>query len=132
MLCLLYPVVRVEGGDRLPLVLLVGVPLFAWAFVAWERRTARRGHPPLLDLALLRSLPGYLNGLAVGALYFTGFTGVLLVTSLYLQEGLGLLAARGRAADDAVRASARRSAHRWPAGSSPTSAAGSPSPRSRR
>ena len=90
VLCLLYPVVRVEGGDRLPLLLLVGVPLFGWGFLAWERRTARRGHPPLLDLALLRSLPGYLNGLAVGALYFTGFTGVLLVTSLYLQEGLGL------------------------------------------
>ena len=90
VLCLLYPVVRVEGGDRLPLLLLVGVPLFGWGFVAWERRTARRGHPPLLDLGLLRSLPGYVNGLAVGALYFTGFTGVLLVTSLYLQEGLGM------------------------------------------
>ncbi|WP_028644022.1 MFS transporter [Nocardioides sp. URHA0020] len=90
VLCLLYPVVRVEGGDRLPLVLLVGVPLFGWGFVAWERRTAAHGHPPLLDLALLRALPGYINGLAVGALYFTGFTGVLLVTSLYLQEGLGM------------------------------------------
>jgi len=90
VLCLLYPIVRVEGGDRLPLLLLVGVPLFGWGFVAWERRTARHGHPPLLDLALLRSLPGYVNGLAVGALYFTGFTGVLLVTSLYLQEGLGM------------------------------------------
>lgn len=90
VLCLLYPVVRLEGGDRLPLVLLAGAPLLGWAFVAWERRTSRRGRPPLLDLALLRSLPGYVNGLAVGALYFTGFTGVLLVTSLYLQEGLGL------------------------------------------
>ena len=90
VLCLLYPVVRLEGGEHLPLVLLVGAPFFAWAFVAWERRTARRGHPPLLDLALLRALPGYVNGLAVGALYFTGFTGVLLVTSLYLQEGMGL------------------------------------------
>ncbi|KQW48004.1 MFS transporter [Nocardioides sp. Root1257] len=89
VLCLLYPVVRVEGGARLPLLLLAGVPVFGWAFVAWERRTARRGHPPLLDLRLLRSLPGYVNGLAVGALYFTGFTGVLLVTSLYLQDGLG-------------------------------------------
>lgn len=90
VLCLLYPIVRVEGGDRLPLLLLVGVPLFGWGFVAWERRTARHGHPPLLDLALLRGLPGYVSGLAVGALYFTGFTGVLLVTSLYLQEGLGM------------------------------------------
>ncbi len=89
VLCLLYPVVSVEGGARLPLLLLVGVPFFAWAFVRWERRTAQRGHPPLLDLALLRGLPGYVNGLGVGALYFTGFTGLLLVISIYLQEGLG-------------------------------------------
>ncbi|MBZ5738332.1 MFS transporter [Nocardioides mangrovi] len=92
VLCLLYPVVRLEGGDRLPLVMLPGVLLFGWAFVVWERRTARHGHPPLLDVALLRGLPGYLNGLGVGALYFTGFTGVLLVTSLYLQEGRGFTA----------------------------------------
>ncbi|VXC31119.1 MFS transporter [Nocardioides sp. AX2bis] len=88
VICLLYPVVRLESGARLPLVLLLGVPLFGWAFAAWERRTARRGHPPLLDLALLRTLPGYLNGLAVGALYFTGFTGLLLVLSVWLQDGL--------------------------------------------
>jgi EmrB/QacA subfamily drug resistance transporter len=89
VLCLLYPIVRIEAGDRLPLVLLAGVPLFAWAFARWERRTAARGRPPLLDLALLRPLPGYVDGLAVGALYFTGFTGLLLVVSIYLQEGLG-------------------------------------------
>ena len=89
VLCLLYPVVSIESGARLPLVLLVGVPLFAWAFIHWERRTAARGHPPLLDIGLLRRLPGYLNGLVVGALYFTGFTGLLLVVSIYLQEGLG-------------------------------------------
>lgn len=89
VLCLLYPVVSIEGGARLPLVLLAGVPLFAWAFARWERRTARRGHAPLLDTALLRRLPGYLNGLLVAALYFTGFTGLLLVCSIYLQDGRG-------------------------------------------
>jgi EmrB/QacA subfamily drug resistance transporter len=88
VLCLLYPVVSVESGARLPLALLAGVPLFAWAFVRWERRTSERGHPPLLDISLLRRLPGYLNGLLVGTLYFTGFTGLLLVLSIYLQEGL--------------------------------------------
>ena len=51
---------------------------------------ARRGHPPLLDVALLRELPGYGNGLAVGALYFTGFTGIFLVLSVFLQEALDL------------------------------------------
>lgn len=86
--CLLYPVVSIEGGQRLPLVLLAGVPLAAWGFVRWERRTSRRGHPPLLDLGLLRRVPGYVDGLAVGTLYFMGFTGLLLVLSLYLQDAL--------------------------------------------
>ena len=89
VLCLLYPVVRIESGALLPLLLVAGVPLFAWAFVRWERRTARRGREPLLDIALLRRLPGYLNGLLVATLYFTGFTGLLLVFSIYLQDGLG-------------------------------------------
>ena len=86
--CLLFPIVRFEGGDRSALALLAGVPLFAWAFAWWERRTAARGHPPLLDVKLLRALPGYLNGLLVGTLYFTGFTGLLLVLSIHLQEAL--------------------------------------------
>jgi len=59
------------------------------AFVRWELRVADRGGPPLLDVRLLRTLPGYLDGLAVGTLYFTGFTGLVLVISVYLQEGLG-------------------------------------------
>jgi EmrB/QacA subfamily drug resistance transporter len=90
VMCLLYPVVSVESGQRWPLLLLVGVPALACAFVAWERRLARLERPPLLDLALLRRLPGYLNGLTVGTLYFIGFTGLLLVLSVHLQTALGL------------------------------------------
>ena len=44
---------------------------------------------PLLDVSLLRGLPGYANGLLVGTLYFTGFTGIFLVLSVHLQEGVG-------------------------------------------
>ena len=45
---------------------------------------------PLLDLRLLRGLPGYVNGLTVGTLYFTGFTGgCSSFISVYLQEGPG-------------------------------------------
>ena len=43
---------------------------------------------PLLDLALLRGTPGYTSGVLIGALYFTGFTGVLLVISIFLQTGV--------------------------------------------
>jgi EmrB/QacA subfamily drug resistance transporter len=89
VLCLLYPVVSVEGGHRWPLLVLIGVPVFAWAFVVWERRVAASDRPPLLDLRLLRGLPGYSNGLLVGSTYFAGYTGILLVLSVYLQDGLG-------------------------------------------
>ncbi|MFC5041455.1 MFS transporter [Ornithinimicrobium kibberense] len=89
VLCLLLPVVALESGATGLLWLLVGVPVAGWAFVAWERRLTRTGGAPLLDIALLRQTPGYGNGIVVGALYFTGFTGVFLVLSVYLQDGLG-------------------------------------------
>ena len=92
VLAVLYPLVSVESGARLPLLLLLGVLPLAWGFVRWERRTVERGHPPLLDVSLLRRIPGYADGLAVGTLYFTGFTGIFLVLSVHLQEGEGLTA----------------------------------------
>lgn len=92
VLCLLYPLVSLESGARWPLVLLVGVPLFGVAFALWEHRVKRRGLAPLLDVELLRSVPGYSGGLVVGTLYFTGFTGVFLTASVWLQEGRGLSA----------------------------------------
>lgn len=89
VLAVLYPLVSLEGGAGLPLVLLAAFPPLAWAFVRWERRTVRMDRPPLLDVSLLRGLPGYANGLLVGTLYFTGFTGIFLVLSVHLQEGEG-------------------------------------------
>jgi predicted MFS family arabinose efflux permease len=87
---LLYPVVSIERGARWPLALLPLVPLCGWAFLRWELQVAARGRPPLLDIGLLRRLPSYSNGLAVGALYYTGYTGLLLVVSVYLQDALHL------------------------------------------
>ena len=48
----------------------------------------REGGAPLLDLGLLRGTPGYASGILIGSLYFTGFTGIFLVLSVFLQEGL--------------------------------------------
>ncbi|HEX5089510.1 MAG TPA: MFS transporter [Nocardioides sp.] len=87
VLTLLFPVVQVERGAYLPLLLLVLVPVLAFGFARWELRVKERGRPPLLDIELLRTLPGYVSGLVIGTLYFTGFTGLVLVTSIYLQEG---------------------------------------------
>ena len=90
VLSILFPLISLEGGVGLPLVALLAFPPLAWAFVRWEVRIVRLGRPPLLDVSLLRGLPGYANGLLVGTLYFTGFTGIFLVLSVHLQEGVGL------------------------------------------
>lgn len=89
VLSVLFPLISLEGGAGLPLLVLLAFPPLAWAFVRWEVRTVRLGRPPLLDVSLLRGLPGYANGLLVGTLYFTGFTGIFLVLSVHLQEGEG-------------------------------------------
>ncbi|NPD04035.1 MFS transporter [Nocardioides sp. zg-1308] len=89
VLSVLYPLISLEAGAGLPLLLLLAFPPLAWAFVRWEVRTVRLERPPLLDVSLLRGLPGYANGLLVGTLYFTGFTGIFLVLSVHLQDGEG-------------------------------------------
>ncbi len=88
VLCMLYPV-SAQGGNRWLLLILLGVPVFGWLFVRWERRVRRANRPPLLDLTLLHGLPGYTNGLLVGSTYFVAYTGIILVLSVYVQDGLG-------------------------------------------
>ncbi|MGN6578055.1 MAG: MFS transporter [Nocardioides sp.] len=89
VLCVLLPLVAVMDGPSPVLGLLALAPVLFWAFVRWERRVVARGGAPLLDVALLSRAPGYRSGIALGTLYFTGFTGVFLVLSVYLQDGLG-------------------------------------------
>ncbi len=89
VLCVLLPLVAVMSGPSPVLALLLGAPVLLVAFNRWERRLVARGSAPLLDVALLGRAPGYASGIAVGTLYFTGFTGVFLVLSVHLQEALG-------------------------------------------
>jgi EmrB/QacA subfamily drug resistance transporter len=89
VLSLLLPVVDASDGglnrlwplSGLAVVLLGG---FAW----WEARTVRRGGQPLLDPQLVRTA-GYAPGLAIGLVYFIGYTGIWLVLALFFQDGLG-------------------------------------------
>jgi len=89
VLCLLLPVVDATDGGLTRLWPLLGLAVgllagFAW----WEARTDRRGRQPLLDPKLART-SGYVPGLAIGLVYFVGFTGIWLVMALFLQDGLG-------------------------------------------
>ncbi|RAY11188.1 MFS transporter [Actinomadura craniellae] len=68
--------------------LLVPVALaFLALFVLWELHHARRAEP-LVDLNLYR-FRSYSLGVAIAVLYFSGFTSIFFVFTLYLQIGLG-------------------------------------------
>lgn len=76
------------GSDRAWWVIAVGVALVA-VLVWWERRVKARGGLPLIPGNLLR-VPSFTFGVGVSTLYFLGFTGIWLASTLWLQSGLGL------------------------------------------
>ena len=85
VLSLLLPLVDATDGGVTRLWPLFGLAVVLLAgFVWWEARTAGRGRVPLLA-----HTPGYVPGLAIGSLYFLGFTGIWLVLALSFQDGLG-------------------------------------------
>ncbi|WP_129336382.1 MFS transporter [Cellulomonas endophytica] len=83
----LWPLVseRWEGVD---VVLLVGGLLLLGVFALWERRVDARGRTPMVRLSLFRR-PGYASGALLALLYFSGFTGIFFVLTLFFQNGLG-------------------------------------------
>ncbi|NQX26854.1 MFS transporter [Microbacteriaceae bacterium VKM Ac-2854] len=68
---------------------LLGALLGGFAFVRWERRYAARGHTPVIDFALFRT-SSYRNGILVATSYFAAVPAIFLLTTLFLQQGLGL------------------------------------------
>ena len=69
--------------------LLVAFALFVSAFIAWERRYQRTGRSPLIPLKLFR-IGSYRNGTLLQTAYFTAAPALFLLTTLFLQIGLGL------------------------------------------
>jgi EmrB/QacA subfamily drug resistance transporter len=89
--CVMLPFLLTSGGsgdDPARWLWTVGGAAFATAFLFWERGYARRGKSPVVHLDLFRR-GSYRNGTAIAALYFAGMPATFLVTTLYLQEGLG-------------------------------------------
>jgi EmrB/QacA subfamily drug resistance transporter len=58
-------------------------------FIAWERRYAASGRHPLVPLSLF-SVSSYRNGTALATAFFAAMPATFLLTTLYLQQGLGL------------------------------------------
>ncbi|MEV4639990.1 MFS transporter [Actinoplanes sp. NPDC049548] len=88
VLLLLLPLVqeREWQGSAKWLLAVAGVAVLA-GFVAWERRFARRGNTPLVDLGLF-GVRSYGLGALIGLFYFAGFTTIFFIYTLYLQSGL--------------------------------------------
>lgn len=68
-------------------LLPVGVVL-VWLWVGWERRCARLGRSPMVDLDIFRT-SSFTNGTLIMTLYFMGITSVWVLVALYLQDGGG-------------------------------------------
>ncbi|MFF2271282.1 MFS transporter [Agromyces sp. NPDC058136] len=68
---------------------LVVFVLAVTAFIAWERHYAATGRHPLVPLTLF-SVPSFRNGTALASVYFAAMPSMFLLTTLYLQHGLGL------------------------------------------
>ncbi|MGH3423843.1 MAG: MFS transporter, partial [Nocardioidaceae bacterium] len=91
MLLVLLPMV--EGRQGAPLsarpwwLLGVAAALLAM-FYGWERWWFSAGRATLVDLSLAK-VRSYVLGLSLGTFYFAGFTSIFLITTLYLQIGLG-------------------------------------------
>ncbi|MDQ1130609.1 MFS transporter [Microbacterium sp. SORGH_AS_0888] len=77
------------GDDPRRWWLLVAFVLFAAAFYAWETRYARTGRHPLIPFSLFRRA-SYRNGTLLQAAYFAAAPSLFLLTTLYLQSGLGV------------------------------------------
>ncbi|AXX29986.1 DHA2 family efflux MFS transporter permease subunit [Actinosynnema pretiosum subsp. pretiosum] len=86
---LMLPLVLSEHDPATAPWWLIGVAVALVAvFVPWERAAKRRHGHPLVDFALLRTR-GYSTGVALGLVYFAGFTSIFFVLTLFLQQGHG-------------------------------------------
>lgn len=90
VLAVLFPFVEFHAAAWVWAWLPAGL-LLVWAWVAWERRYARKGHPAMVDLRLF-TLASFANGLTIQTIYFLGMTSVWVLIALYAQEAAGMSA----------------------------------------
>jgi EmrB/QacA subfamily drug resistance transporter len=89
---LMLPFVLTTGGpddDPARWLWLVGFVAATALFVLWERRYQQSGRSPVVHFSLFRK-SSFLNGILVATAYFAAVPALFLLTTLYLQQGLGL------------------------------------------
>lgn len=87
VLAILFPFVESRASPLTWMLLPAGIVLcFLW--VKWERRHARRGLSPMVDLNIFRT-PSFANGATIMTLCFLGMSSIWVLVMLYVQEGSG-------------------------------------------
>jgi len=88
VLAIMLPLLEATGAKSRPQLWLVAVGI-VWLvlFVLWERRLGARGGQPLVNLKLL-TVRGFAVGTMVAAAFYSGFTGIFLVITMFFQQGL--------------------------------------------
>jgi EmrB/QacA subfamily drug resistance transporter len=92
ILSLMWPFLFTTGSpedDPARWWLLSAFVVFAALFFWWERRYAASGRQPLIPFSLFR-IPSFRNGTLVSVTYFTAIPPMFLLTTLFLQTGVGI------------------------------------------
>ena len=92
VLALMWPFLFTTGSpedDPARWWLLVAFAAFGLAFVLWERRYASLGRAPLIPFSLF-AIRSFRNGTLISTAYFAALPALFLLTTLFLQSGVGL------------------------------------------
>ena len=88
VLAVMLPLLEATGANAHPRVWLFPVGIASLVlFVLWERRLGARDAHPLVHLKVLR-IRSYAVGTMIATTFYAGFTGIFLVLTLFLQQGL--------------------------------------------
>ena len=87
VLGVLFPFMEARSTPATWLFLPAGLAL-VYIWVKWERRYARKGGSPMVDLDIFR-ISSFTNGTTLMTLYFLGMTSVWVLVAMYAQLGAG-------------------------------------------
>lgn len=87
VLAILFPFVESRSSAITWALAPLGVVLVVvWVF--WEKRYARSGKSPMVDLNIFRTR-SFSNGTIIVTLYFLGMTSIWVIVAMYMQQGAG-------------------------------------------
>jgi len=87
---LLYPLIqgREAGWPAWAFVCLIAFLPMLFVFVQFEKRVTAKGGSPLIELSLFHN-PVFVLGLCSGVCFFSGAAAFFLISTIFLQNGLG-------------------------------------------